>query len=80
MVDFSKRLGKRDIQKPLDPVAIYDTLDRASDKGELRRVQVEVLEGWHTGLPIPYWDWRERSTEIVNILSKKVAEEGQKLE
>jgi Protein of unknown function (DUF5131)/Type III restriction enzyme, res subunit len=34
--------------KPVDPIAIYDTLDRASDKGELRRVQSEVLTAWHT--------------------------------
>src|SRR5436305_835940 len=47
MVDFNKRLAKRDLNKPTDPIALYDTLDRASDKGELRRVQVEVLEAWH---------------------------------
>jgi hypothetical protein len=42
MVDFTKRLGKRELSKPVDPIAIYDTLDRASDKGELRRVQTEI--------------------------------------
>jgi replicative superfamily II helicase len=47
MVDFKKRLGKSSITKPIDPIAIYDTLDRASDKGELRRVQIEVLTAWH---------------------------------
>jgi replicative superfamily II helicase len=48
MVDFTKRLGKRDLSKPLDPVAIYDTLDRASDKGELRPIQTEVLKAWQS--------------------------------
>jgi replicative superfamily II helicase len=47
MVDFSKRLGKKELNKPIDPLAIYETLDRASDKGELRRVQVELLTAWH---------------------------------
>jgi replicative superfamily II helicase len=47
MVDFAKRLGKRELSKPIDPIAIYDTLDRASDKGELRPVQAEVLNTWN---------------------------------
>jgi len=36
MVDFKKWLAKRDVWKLIDPVAIYETLDRASDKGPLR--------------------------------------------
>jgi hypothetical protein len=36
MVDFSKRLVRKNITKRVDPVELYDTLDRASDKGELR--------------------------------------------
>lgn len=47
MVDFNKRLGKRELSKPTDPITLYDTLDRASDKGELRRVQTEVLDLWY---------------------------------
>lgn len=47
MVDFSKRLGKKDKGKILDPVALYDTLDRASDKGPLRPAQTAILTGWH---------------------------------
>lgn len=47
MVNFKKRLGKGEIAKPIDPVAIYETLDRTSDKGELRRIQAEVLTTWH---------------------------------
>ena len=47
MVDFSKRLGKRMAEKPTDPVQIFDTLDRASDKGPLREVQREILNKWY---------------------------------
>jgi replicative superfamily II helicase len=47
MVDFSKRLGKGDKGKTIDPVAIYETLDRASDKGPLRPAQVDILTQWH---------------------------------
>jgi len=43
MVDFSKRLGKRLPKRITDPVALYDTLDRASDKGPLRPAQDAVL-------------------------------------
>ena len=47
MVDFRKRLtGKADV-KPLDPIEIYDRLDRASDKGPLRPSQEAVLREWH---------------------------------
>src|SRR5438132_2310521 len=48
MVDFKKRLGKREAGKLLDPLAIYDTLDRASDKGPLRPAQEALLHTWHT--------------------------------
>ncbi len=47
MVDFSRRLGKSATVKILDPVAVYDTLDRASDKGPLREVQKAILAVWH---------------------------------
>jgi replicative superfamily II helicase len=47
MVDFSKRLPKRVLAKPLDPIEIYDGLDRASDKGPLRPAQATILEDWH---------------------------------
>jgi hypothetical protein len=32
MVDFKKKLGKKMEKKSIDPVEIYDSLDRASDK------------------------------------------------
>jgi replicative superfamily II helicase len=49
MVDFSKKLGSAKQKKPLDPIAIYDTLDRASDKGPLRPAQEAILSEWHEG-------------------------------
>jgi superfamily II DNA or RNA helicase len=50
MVDFSKRLAKKDITKRIDPIELYDTLDRASDKGELRTAQRAILRDWHQTL------------------------------
>jgi replicative superfamily II helicase len=47
MVDFKKRLAIKDLPKITDPVQLYDTLDRASDKGPLRPVQLAVLTEWH---------------------------------
>src|SRR5712664_687869 len=48
MVDFRKRLGSRAAPQPIDPIETYEGLDRASDKGELRRVQEAVLREWHS--------------------------------
>jgi replicative superfamily II helicase len=50
MVDFKKRLRTSGKRETLDPVALYDSLDRASDKGPLRPVQEYVLSRWHTEL------------------------------
>jgi replicative superfamily II helicase len=50
MVDFKKRLKQPTSDKPIDPVALYDSLDRASDKGPLRPAQSHVLSEWHTRL------------------------------
>lgn len=46
MVDFNKRLVGKKAEKPLDPVALYDTLDWAHDKGPLRPAQTAVLTEW----------------------------------
>jgi replicative superfamily II helicase len=46
MVDFKKRLAGKKTEKPIDPVMLYDTLDRAHDKGPLRPVQLSVLTEW----------------------------------
>lgn len=48
MVDFNKRLSGKKASKPVDPVALYDTLDRAHDKGPLRPAQIAVLTAWFT--------------------------------
>src|SRR6185369_5281701 len=48
MVDFKKRLGKAaQAQSLVDPVDLYGTLDRQSDKGPLRPAQEAVLKSWH---------------------------------
>lgn len=47
MVDFKKRLANKKTGKETDPIKLYDTLDRAVDKGPLRPSQVAVLKEWH---------------------------------
>src|SRR6266581_9298060 len=47
MVDFKKRVGKSTTAKTIDPLKLYASLDRASDKGPLRPVQERVLSEWH---------------------------------
>lgn len=46
MVDFKKRLAGKKAERPIDPVKLYDTLDRAHDKGPLRPAQLTVLQNW----------------------------------
>jgi len=50
MVDFKKKIKKKKNSKILDPSVIYESLDRASDKGPLRPVQSHVLTEWHKKL------------------------------
>lgn len=47
MVDFKKRLSGKKMLAPTNPVELYDTLDRAHDKGPLRPAQQAVLTEWH---------------------------------
>ena len=47
MVDFTKRLAGKKVTRPSNPVELYGTLDRASDKGPLRPSQQAVLEAWN---------------------------------
>ena len=47
MVDFRKRLANKAASKPVDPIEIYDRLDRAHDKGPLRPSQEAVLREWN---------------------------------
>jgi replicative superfamily II helicase len=46
LVDFKKRLAGKKAEKPTDPVKLYETLDRAHDKGPLRPAQLAVLSDW----------------------------------
>ena len=46
MVDFKKHLANRTTEKPVDPIEIYKSLDRKSDKGPLRPAQESVLGEW----------------------------------
>ena len=47
MVNFKDRLGGKAVVKPIDPIEIYNTLDRAHDKGPLRPSQEAVLKQWN---------------------------------
>jgi replicative superfamily II helicase len=47
MVDFRTRIGKATGAKVIDPLKLYASLDRASDKGPLRPVQERILSEWH---------------------------------
>ena len=47
MVDFKKRLAGKQVARVSDPVRLYDTLDRAHDKGPLRSSQEAVLRAWN---------------------------------
>lgn len=47
MVDFRTRVGKTTSTRIIDPVKLYASLDRASDKGPLRPVQERILSEWH---------------------------------
>jgi superfamily II DNA or RNA helicase len=57
MVDFAKRLGTHKAQKEIEPIALYDTLDRASDKGPLRPAQIAILKEWHEN--------RRKNTDVI---------------
>ena len=48
MVDFKKRLLRNKVETVIDPVKLYETLDRQHDKGPLRPAQAAVLEEWFT--------------------------------
>jgi replicative superfamily II helicase len=46
MVEFKKLLGKKEFRKPIDPIEIYENLDKASDRPYLRPPQIPILEDW----------------------------------
>lgn len=46
MVDFTKKLASKTVSRITNPIALYETLDRASDKGPLRPSQQAILNEW----------------------------------
>mgnify|MGYP002559988399 CR=1 FL=1 len=46
MIDFRKKIAVGTTIVKTNPIEIYDTLDRASDKNALRPAQLAVLEDW----------------------------------
>ncbi|MBL3554456.1 DEAD/DEAH box helicase [Rhodovulum sulfidophilum] len=68
MVDFKKRLNKKNSSKPTDPIKLYDSLDRASDKGPLRPAQETVLT-----------DWASRSAQRRDVIVKLHTGQGKTL-
>lgn len=60
MIDFGKKLAHKTNKKILDPISLYETLDRASDKGPLRPAQKSVLEKWHA-------NYRDNDEVIVKL-------------
>lgn len=46
MVDFKKKLNKKKIEKKINPIEIYDSLDRRSEAGPLRPAQEYILDEW----------------------------------
>ncbi len=48
MVDFKKRMVGESTKKPVDPLILYNDLDRAHDKGPLRPAQESVLKQWYS--------------------------------
>lgn len=60
LVDFKKRLAGKKAERPTDPIKLYETLDRAHDKGPLRPAQLAVLNSWLV-------DHRDRRDVIVKL-------------
>ncbi|MGL5873748.1 MAG: DEAD/DEAH box helicase family protein [Xenococcaceae cyanobacterium] len=57
MIDFKKRLGSQSIQKKINPIEIYDGLDRRSQAGPLRLVQEKILQEW--------WSNRKEDKDLI---------------
>ena len=48
MIDFTKVFSQVQTAKKIDPIEIYDSLDRRSDIGPLRQVQENILKRWYS--------------------------------
>ncbi|EBS2778777.1 DEAD/DEAH box helicase family protein, partial [Salmonella enterica subsp. enterica serovar Cannstatt] len=46
MIDFTNKLKKRELPKRINPIEIYESLDRRSEAGPLRPSQKKILEEW----------------------------------
>lgn len=60
MIDFSKRIKNGTQAKRIDPIEIYNNLDRSSITGPLRPVQSNVLYKWHH-------EYREKRDAIIKL-------------
>jgi replicative superfamily II helicase len=60
LVDFSKLLEKKSLGKEIDPVAIFERLDKETSKEYLRPPQTEVLSEWHQ-------KFRSRKDSIIKL-------------
>lgn len=47
MIDFGKKLREIKVEKPQNPVDIYESLDRTTEAGPLREVQKDTLNEWY---------------------------------
>jgi len=47
MIDFKKKLSEKQLAKRINPIEIYDTLDRRSETSALRPAQKTILEKWY---------------------------------
>ena len=47
MIDFSKHIKGNQGAKKINPIEIYDTLDRKSGAGPLRPCQTRILNEWY---------------------------------
>lgn len=47
MIDFTKKLKKKTSEKKINPIEIYDSLDRRSVTGPLRPSQESILKEWY---------------------------------
>src|SRR5437867_2885374 len=68
MIDFKKKVDKKALSVVTDPVEIYGKLDRASDKGELRQVQLATLE-----------EWRDKRRAVKDLIIKLHTGQGKTL-
>jgi replicative superfamily II helicase len=68
MLDFKKRLKNKSVPKKINPVEIYDSLDRRSETGPLRPSQEKILG-----------DWFSERKELQNVIIKLHTGEGKTL-